>query len=640
MPNAKNIFCRLILAVVCFAFLISAPANASADAAAKLEAGKKLYNERKYDAAMDNFIEVFISGNSAQIAEANEYVNLIHFAMGGVDAPKRVPYDPMLEQSRAEQPSRLTPPRAPTQASAITNTEPPRTPTSASSIIVPTQQPGQGEYVPFYEEYYDAVGAEGAGYFAAAPAPQQEPQEAAQQAPAGPATPETPDTYVPFYESYDTDMPSSSGEPFGPYESYEPYEQYESNEPVIEAEPEPASFESIVADDILLKTKPKKLAAMRREAIDAHITFMTNNILERLSKHKGVVIYTRNGMVDALDIQPDIIFERNNNFKLSSKPVLEDLYALMLVSGKPTFVLLPEGAFTDNVSIRSVRQVIALNSYLINMGLSSGKISFNMGLNSEQPPVKFSNIEGLGIVFDYTTKPVLKRKLSDKDTPPVLSLGMYPFASFTPAKNEGMLIDFSVIEASSPVADWSLQIVHHGKDGKFFIVRQVSGMGAAYKQIFWNGKKQYFGEVLPAGDYILVLRAKDIDGREKALRRRVTLNGVAKPKTVAAPKAAPKAAAVVPPTSGAASANDYTARRLWTKPARIQKAAVKEPAAQVPSTPAQPAEYDPYMPVPAMDGAPDQYTMPVAPASYDDYNTPYPSQMPAADEPGGMDYEY
>ena len=42
-----------------------------------LSKGKRLYADGRYEEAMDSFIDVFVSGSTDQIAEANEYVNLI-----------------------------------------------------------------------------------------------------------------------------------------------------------------------------------------------------------------------------------------------------------------------------------------------------------------------------------------------------------------------------------------------------------------------------------------------------------------------------------------------------------------------------------------------------------------------------------
>ena len=91
MFKDRNISGVKILLAFCFCFALAATSfSAEPTTAEKLETGKRLYTEGNYDKAMDNFVDVLMRGNSQQIAEANEYINLIHFAMGGIEAPKKV----------------------------------------------------------------------------------------------------------------------------------------------------------------------------------------------------------------------------------------------------------------------------------------------------------------------------------------------------------------------------------------------------------------------------------------------------------------------------------------------------------------------------------------------------------------------
>lgn len=498
MSNSKNNFGRLILAVVavCFAFSVTA-FGAVETAQDKLEKGKKLYTEGKYDQAMDSFIDVFVQGNNEQIAEANEYVNMIHFSMGAVATPKQVPYDPALEAKDDGHKGKIM---STTQAPAQYNND-----------GVPAPQPMPAQPV--------------------AAQPAQMPAKAPLAAPAQPAV-------------------------------------------VYQTPSDPMVKEQIIAQDTLAGD-PEELKAMRKEQVDAQINSQTAAVVARLSKVKGVNVYMRSGLIDAIDIDSDVIFKEDKiTYTPQAKAVLDDVYALMILSGTPSFVLLPPGSYTDDVSIQGVRQAVALNSYFINMGVSSAKLNFNMGLTSEQPPAKFSNLEGISIVFDYTAKPNLKFKLSDKRLPPVLSLGTYPAESFMPENNEGMLVDFSVVETSAPVADWKLQIIQHAKDGKYYVVRQLSGSGAAYQQMFWNGKKQYFGQILPFGRYTIILKAQDVNGKEKIVRRKVTLLGKDEPK-VAAPKQAADDTIL-----------NYNAPRLWTKPSKKAGPGAEEVVAQEAAIPA------------------------------------------------------
>lgn len=137
-------------------------------------------------------------------------------------------------------------------------------------------------------------------------------------------------------------------------------------------------------------------------------------------------------------------------FTPESKEILDMIYNLMILNGRPSFVLLPPGSYSDNVTIQGVRQAAALNSYFINKGISTAKLSFNMGLSAEEPPLKFSDLNGLSIVFDYTSVPKLKNNVADRNTAPIVSIGMYPEDGFYPQKGEGMVVDFSVVQAVSP----------------------------------------------------------------------------------------------------------------------------------------------------------------------------------------------
>lgn len=503
MPNIKNSLTKYIFVALSLCFVFTAAYAASLSVEDKLNKGKALYEEGKYDDAMDNFIDVFVSGNPEQISEANEYVNLIHFKRGGVEAPKQVPYDESLEKARetGHEGKVLFDSR---KAREGVEDEPVK---EAKKPVAQAQEQAQSQTQPQLQ----------------AAAPQQEGANVAE-----------PVIYTP------------EGTPV------------EDNKRV----------EKIVAESTMPEGDDEEVKALRRESINAQVDAMTNSVLEKLNSYKGINVYMRGGMVDAIDMESSAIFADDGvTFKPEAKEILDEVYSLMILSGTPSFVLLPPGSYTDSVSIQGVRQTVALNSYLINMGVSTAKLSFNMGLTTEQPPAKFSDLDGISIVFDYTAKPNLKLKSPEKNTPPVLSLGLYPFRSITPDMDEGMVADFSVVESFAKVADWTLQIVQHAKDGKYYVVRQLSGSGPVYRQIFWNGKKQYFGQILPIGNYTIILRAKDVDGREKIVRRKVELlqtkKAEAKPaKTAKGAKAA---------AAGENSKLDYTKKRLWSKPEAIRK---------------------------------------------------------------------
>ena len=509
MLNIKSSFKKSVFMALSLCFVFTVAYGAALTPAQKLEKGKELYEQGKYDDAMDNFVDVFVSGNAEQISEANEYVNMIHFKRGGVEAPKQVPYDSALEEKRAEN----------------------------------SGHEGKVLFDP-------------AGYY------NKQEDDNAENKSVKPAK---------------TPVVAAAEE-----EKAEPAE--EINEPVIyRPDGTIIASESDVNSDYPEKIYPKnnmpsdddeELRELRAEAIDKQIASMNDDLIKKLQSFDGVNVYMRGGAVDAIDIESRVLFANDGiNFKPEAKEILGYVYSLMILNGTPSFVLLPPGSYSDEVSIGGVRQTIALNSYLINMGISSSKLSFNMGLTTEEPPAKFSNLEGISIVFDYTAEPNLKLKSPDKNLPPVLSLGLYPFRAITPEKDEGMVVDFSVMQSSDIVADWVLQIIQHAKDGKYYVVRQISGEGPVYRQIFWNGKKQYFGQILPLGNYTIILRAKDVEGREKVVRRKVELLGEKKaaPAVKKTAKKADNKQLLAEET-----ALDYSKPRLWTKPgAKAQSGAGK-----------------------------------------------------------------
>ena len=508
MSNTKNKFIKFIVTIFCLCFAFTAFA-ANETAQEKLETGKQLYGEGKYDQAMDNFIDVFVQGNNEQIAEANQYVNLIHSSMGDVTAPKQVPYDPSLE---------------------------PKDDGHKGKIMSTEYNPGQQEAA------------------AAASAPEKKPVNT-----------QAKDTYI--YKETPAQAPVAAA----------PAPVAQAPAAAVNAQQKPK--EQIIVEDTLPSGDPQRLKELRKEQIDQQVASMTGTIIGKLKKIKGINVYMRGGLIDAIDIDSDLLFMPDKiTYTDQAKDILDNVYSLMVLSGTPSFILLPPGSYTDDVSIQGVRQAVALNSYLINMGVSTAKLSFNMGLTSEQPPAKFSNLEGISIVFDYTATPNLKLKMSPKNTLPVLSLGLYPFDSFKPQNNEGMLVDFSVVQSSYPVADWKLQLVQHANNGKYYVVRQISGNGPAYHQMFWNGRKQYFGQVLPFGVYTVILRAKDVMGREKVVRRKVVLLGKNQAKPVMGSEKTPvqgKPKAIL----NDASLN-YKTPRLWKKPSRKAGPGAKEESAK------------------------------------------------------------
>ena len=79
----------LVVSLFCLS-LTSGSVVFAANPAKQLAKGISLYEQNKDSEAMDYFIDVMVSGNKEQVAEANKYVGLIHDRIGGIQTPVEV----------------------------------------------------------------------------------------------------------------------------------------------------------------------------------------------------------------------------------------------------------------------------------------------------------------------------------------------------------------------------------------------------------------------------------------------------------------------------------------------------------------------------------------------------------------------
>lgn len=401
---------------------------------------------------------------------------------------------------------------------------------------------------------------------------------------------------------------------------------------VYEEEPAPeeknsSSFVDLTAPDAL-----QARAIYSQEKLDNLIA----SSVEKIKGTKGVRIYFRDRRIDAIDMDWNVVFQ-GSKFKPEAMPLLDDIYALMALTQGAGYVILPPGSYTDDIALSGIRQAMALNSFFVHKGISSGKISYNMGLFDQEPPAKFSNLDGISIVFDWDAElPASLPQAAATTKTPLLSLAVVPVNNeIDPALGQAFAIDFSVIETVSPLDNWLFQIVQHNADGKFYTVRRVEGFSPVYHQLLWNARKGIIGPELACGKYTVALTAVDMKGQKKTLRRRLTVK-------------CPEIKPVVEEVDEATICKkcNYKTARLWTKPGRTMSV-VSQPVAEV--APAQPELVDPYA------SASDTYTdtaaytegpagtytdtMPMdaytqgVPAAYTDapaaYTDPYAAQQPA-----------
>ena len=526
---------------------------AAASSSKQLAKGIELYNAENYDDAMDYFIDVLVNGSRSEVDEANRYINLIHNRIGGIQDPVEVDINFKEGEARRLQPG---------QDPAVLEAQ-----MAAENAPIENYLDSEGLT---YTAEQDAIAMKGqAEAEAEAEAAQrqtlleQQAQERALQA-----------------------------------------QQVPSEEEQTAKAQEASSTFTDLSTPSALKARQiytsQKLESMKQAAI------------AKLQKAQGVRLYFRNGLPDAIDIDSEVLFN-GYKFRPEALPVLDEIYTLMALTQGAGYIILPPGSYTDNITLAGIRQAMALNSFLVHKGLSSGKLSYNMGLFDQEPPAKFANLDGVSIVFDFEADlPASMPQAVSVTKLPMLSMAVVPVSNeIDPSAGEAFAIDFSVIETAEPLDNWLFQVVQHAANGGYYVVRQLEGFSPVYHQIVWNGRKGIIGPELACGTYTLALTATDVMGGKRTVRRQIevacTNQQTEKEKTE---------------TSAADKQLNYKTARLWNKPARVMKAA---PA------PAEPEVVDPFASTAPAANAADAYA--VQNAGVTDPYAAYGAQQQGAADP-------
>lgn len=549
----------LIVSIFCLS--LTGGSVSAATPARQLAKGISLYNNNKNDEAMDYFIDVLVNGNKEEVAEANKYVELIHNRIGGIQTPVEV--DVNFKEGE------------------VKNLD-----TTADAAVLAAQQQAEAEAEESSEEDAeqnedsdeDSEGNEDSDEDSEENEESDELKEEAQAA----ATREA-DLEKAADENDELLGEASVASTLGEDDLDE------TEEADDEALQEETDEELDAADQDGTLTTLSGQTASRTfadltspEAMEARevyskqkIESMTAAAIEKINAVKGVHLYMRDGKPDALDIDPEVLFEKNK-FKTSALPLLNNVYELLALTQGSAYVILPPGSYTDDVTLSGIRQAMALNSYLVNRGISQGKLQYNMGLADQEPPARFANLNGVSVVFDYEANlPANLEKNENNVKAPLLSMAVVPLChALDRSLGEAFVIDFSVLETVNPVDNWMLQIVQHGRDGKFYVVRQLEGFTPVYHQILWNGRKGIIGPELPCGKYTLVLTATDLKGEKQTLRRRIIVKCSEQKTNACKTGSCPAASDELCPSC------NYKTARLWVKPGRTMAAAKPQPQAQ------------------------------------------------------------
>lgn len=552
----------------------NAPLFAATSPEKQLEKGKALFEQEKNDEAMEYFIDVLLSGNRKQVAEANKYVNMIHNRVGGIQNPvevdvafkegevKRLSDAQTAAEAQAQQDMLLQ-----RSAAADDITEASLEARTVANAVAADSQAAAEDAKAIAQQTKDEVNAAKAQAKQDAAQVREDATAALEDAQASAQTVAEETQTVAQNTANDAAQTLAAAPVAVAQDDEDEDEDDETAATAATAQSSNSTYTDLVSPDAL---KARELYSQQK------LDSMKAAVIERIRNTKGVRIYFRNDLPDAIDIDGDVIFQ-GTRFNLSAQPLLDDIYSLMALTQGASYIILPAGSYTDDVTLGGIRQAMALNSYFVHKGISSGKISYNMGLYDQEPPAQFANLEGLSIVFDFDSDlPSAIAQANQISKQPLLSMAVVPVSNeIDPSKGEAFAVDFSVIETVNAVSNWTFQVVQHAKDGKYYVVRQLEGFAPVYHQILWNARKGIIGPELECGKYTLVLTVTDSTGEKKTLRRRITV------------KCGTQKAAVADEKSLCTKCN-YKTARLWTKPGRVMMAAKaaesEEPAVQTTDT--------------------------------------------------------
>ena len=590
MIKMNKFWSCLLVSLFCFS-LTSGSIVFAASPARQLAKGIALYEDNKNEEAMDYFIDVMVSGDKDQVAEANKYVELIHNRIGGIQTPVEVDINfKEGEVKRLEDVTDASVRVAQQEAEAAAAQA------QAKAEALKAQAAQDNALAEVDAQQQALTERIEANRLAAQERAEQARQAAIQQA---------ADVNEAALEAATVNATAGSLGLSATDQADQEAIENQTNavlQAAEETEPaalKPAETEPAPRQEEVLSSTTKTVAAEETasstfadltspEAIEARDIYtrqkldsMTASAVEKITAAKGVHLYFRDELPDAIDMDADVIFQ-GNKFRPEALPLLDDIYDLLALTQGAGYVILPPGSYTDDVTLSGIRQAMALNSYFVNRGISQGKLHYNMGLVDQEPPARFANLNGLAIVFDFTAKlPTRMEKNEDNQKAPLLSMAIVPQChAIDRSLGEAYAIDFSVLETVNPIDNWVLQVVQHGRDGKYYVVRQLEGFTPVYHQILWNGRKGIIGPELPCGKYTLVLTATDLKGQKQTLRRRVIVKCTEQKSASSAGCSTGSCQVAV--GDELCPACNYKASRLWVKPGRTMKA-VEPETTSVPS---------------------------------------------------------
>ncbi|MBI5200886.1 MAG: OmpA family protein [Elusimicrobia bacterium] len=287
---------------------------------------------------------------------------------------------------------------------------------------------------------------------------------------------------------------------------------------------------------------PKASKAVMKKEVDAKIRALARTFLSDLEAYPEIrVLMADRQHPRALGIPAEVLFESGIVFKKSAAKLLSSFSGLVYCLGATQVAILPEGMVVGDAKILDMRRTMGISAHLYATGVAPPRVRVNL-LNSQiEVPKGMMDFRGIVVVFIYNQPLSLTvdRTLGDDGGPPV-SLGVWP-EKFRADRGEGSIIEFSVVEPPSGLMSWKFQLRQPsaGQGSDLIPLQEVVGAAPVFHQIYWNGRRNYFGPELAPGRYEIVLTATDSRNRTRTLHRWVQLDGVAPAAAIASAPMSP-----------------------------------------------------------------------------------------------------
>lgn len=274
--------------------------------------------------------------------------------------------------------------------------------------------------------------------------------------------------------------------------------------------------------------------ALMNKEIKAKTRRLMESSLKKMKTLEGLEVFLgEDGRPSAMGVPSNSLFQSGVAFKKEAAPWLEALAALVYSLAGTQIVILPEGANLSETKMMDMRRTMGISAHLYSAGVAPARVRVNLLNNQVDIPRAVAGFKGLILVFlhDKPLKLVMDNT-AEEDAGPALSLGIFP-ESFKASGANGAIIEFSISDPPSGLASWEFKLLKPASDQtpEEAPIQDVTGTSPVYHQVYWNGRRNYSGALLPGGRYECVLSATDAKNRRRSVQRWIHVLGVSPSRT-------------------------------------------------------------------------------------------------------------